>query len=341
MRALAATFALLLLSPWTAADDAGAARRAIARSLPLLQEGAKTFRERSEGRCISCHHQGLLLPTVALARERGFRITEELERAEVERVHGFYLRRRALYERALTDAAARRQADHYGNFTVHVGYWLWGLAAEKVPPDDVTATAARLLASKQLPDGHWDFDDAARAPMQASRCATTALAALALKHYGPKEYVERAGRAREWLRTTPARTTDDQAFRLLGLHALTADAAELEKAVAALRDEQRPDGGWAQQANMPSDAYATGLVLFTLHRAGGVAVTDPAYQRGVAYLLKTQGADGSWFVKTHAIPSNPYFESGFPHGKSQFISYAGTCWATMALTLTVDRARPD
>jgi hypothetical protein len=80
-------------------------------------------------------------------------------------------------------------------------------------------------------------------------------------------------------------------------------------------------------------------VLFALNQAGGVAGTDPSYRRGVDYLLKTQCADGSWFVKSHAIPSNPYFESGFPHGKSQFISYAGTCWATMALTLTLEPAR--
>ncbi|MBA2258707.1 MAG: ankyrin repeat domain-containing protein, partial [Acidobacteria bacterium] len=29
-----------------------------------------------------------------------------------------------------------------------------------------------------------------------------------------------------------------------------------------------------------------------------------------------------------------YFETGFPHGRDQFISYAGSAWATMALVLT-------
>ena len=68
-------------------------------------------------------------------------------------------------------------------------------------------------------------------------------------------------------------------------------------------------------------------------------MTAPAYRRGAAYLLRTQQGDGSWFVRTRAIPSNPYFESGFPHGRSQFISYAGTCHGTMALLLTVERPR--
>jgi N-acyl-D-amino-acid deacylase len=344
MRAAIAIVVLLPLMTARAGDpipDPAAIRAAVTKSLPLLQEGAKTFRERSEGRCISCHHQGLILQTVALARERGFAVSEPLAKAEVERVRGFYSRRRELYARALTDPSAAKRADAFGNFTVHVGYWLWGLAAEKVPPDEVTATTARLLAAKQAEDGHWSFEDVARAPMQSSDFTTTALAAFALQQYGPKEHVEAMSRsiarAKAWLIQGRPRTTDDKAFRLFGLHWIQAEAEEWKKAADQLRAEQRPDGGWAQQDNMPSDAYATGLALVALHQTGGLAVTDPAYRRGVVYLLKTQWKDGSWFVKTHAIPSNPYFESGFPYGKSQFISYAGTCWATMALTLAERR----
>src|SRR5258708_2474002 len=76
---------------------AGAIRAAIGKSLPLLQAGAKTFREWSEGRCIACHHQGLVLQTVAIARERGFAVDEGLAQEEVERVLGFYARRQARY----------------------------------------------------------------------------------------------------------------------------------------------------------------------------------------------------------------------------------------------------
>jgi hypothetical protein len=327
----------MLLGLTAQAETPAAVRTAIAKSLPLLQEGSRTFRERSEGQCISCHHQGLILPTVALARARGFPIAEEVERAEIGRVYGFYARRRGLYERALVDPNARREAERYGNYTVHAGLWFWGLAAEKVPPDEATDTAVRLLADDQLKDGHWDFEDAARAPMQAGPIPTTALAIFVLRHYAPKDYAKRAPRTRDWLVRQPQRTTDDKAFRLLGLHWTETDAAVQRHAVNDLIQDQRADGGWAQQANMPTDAYATGLALYALNQAGGVAVKDRAYGRGVEYLLKTQRADGSWFVKTHAIPSNPYFESGFPHGKSQFISYAASCWATMALTLTVER----
>ena len=51
--------------------------------------------------------------------------------------------------------------------------------------------------------------------------------------------------------------------------------------------------------------------------------------------MKTQAADGTWHVVTRSIWLQPYFESGFPYGRDQFISTAGTAWASMALAATV------
>jgi hypothetical protein len=59
---------------------------------------------------------------------------------------------------------------------------------------------------------------------------------------------------------------------------------------------------------------------------------------GVSRILRTQAADGSWHVRTRAIWLQPYFESGFPYGRDQFISMAGTAWASMALA-TVTQPR--
>jgi squalene cyclase len=97
-----------------------------------------------------------------------------------------------------------------------------------------------------------------------------------------------------------------------------------------LLSAQRPDGGWSQLQGRPSDAYATGETLNAL-RAAGVAPSDAAYRRGVEYLLRTQLPDGSWFVRRRTHPTQPYFESGFPHGRNQYISAAATNWATLAL----------
>jgi len=47
--------------------------------------------------------------------------------------------------------------------------------------------------------------------------------------------------------------------------------------------------------------------------------------------MDSQLADGSWYVASRAVPSQPYFDSNFPHGPDQFISAAATNWASMAL----------
>ena len=81
---------------------------------------------------------------------------------------------------------------------------------------------------------------------------------------------------------------------------------------------------------MSSDAYATGQALFALH-AVGMAASAPVYHKGAGYLLETQLDDGTWFVQTRAFGFQPYFETGFPYGRSQFISTAATAWATTVL----------
>jgi hypothetical protein len=59
-------------------------------------------------------------------------------------------------------------------------------------------------------------------------------------------------------------------------------------------------------------------------RAGGLNISDPTCQRGVAFLRKEQREDGSWLVHSRSKPFQTYYESGFPHGKDQFISMAAS-----------------
>lgn len=131
------------------------------------------------------------------------------------------------------------------------------------------------------------------------------------------------------------RVTEERAFQLLGLGWAAADKGAIQHAARALIAEQRADGGWAQLPTLASDAYATGQALVALRESGALAATDAVYQRGVQYLLNTQLADGSWYVRSRAIPLQPHFESGFPHGRDKFISAAASNWATTALALAV------
>jgi squalene cyclase len=159
-----------------------------------------------------------------------------------------------------------------------------------------------------------------------------------LRVFSPKgraqEVEERIRRARAWLLQAQSEEIEDKAFQVLGLSWANADRKAVQEAADRLLREQREDGGWGQLATLPSDAYATGEVLIALHEGAGLSATSPAYQRGVRYLLRTQLADGSWFVPSRSFPLQRYFATGFPHGRSQFISVSATCWATMALAWT-------
>ena len=95
-----------------------------------------------------------------------------------------------------------------------------------------------------------------------------------------------------------------------------------------------PALGWAQLSSLASDAYATGQALVALKEAGGMAATDAAYELGTQFLLNTQLEDGSWYVRSRSIPFQPYFESGFPHGRDQWISASATNWASITSSST-------
>jgi N-acyl-D-amino-acid deacylase len=130
-------------------------------------------------------------------------------------------------------------------------------------------------------------------------------------------------------------------MQLLGLAWAKTDGAEIRKAAAALRALQRPDGGWGQLPTLESDAYATGQALVALHWSGQNTATDPEFQRGIGFLLRTQFADGSWLVRTRTYPVQRPKDSGFPHGPDQWISASGTSWAAAALSLTLPVRPPS
>ena len=124
-------------------------------------------------------------------------------------------------------------------------------------------------------------------------------------------------------------------MQLLGLAWSNANPNEIRERAQSLLAQQNADGGWSQLPQLSTDAYATGQVLVALQGAAKMPATDAAIQRGIAFLLRTQFADGSWLVRSRSFPFQPYKESGFPYGKDQWISAAGTSWASMALALSL------
>jgi len=175
-----------------------------------------------------------------------------------------------------------------------------------------------------------------RPPIGEGHIALTALAIRAVRAYAPAgrdaEVKERLARATAWLSAAKPITTEDRNMQLLGLLWAGGDARERGRLAKAILARQRDDGGWGQTDDLPSDAYATGVSLVALADAGGIAVDHSGYKKGLAYLLSTQRADGSWYVKSRAVKFQPFFDGGFPYGHDQWISSMATGWAAAALT---------
>ena len=106
------------------------------------------------------------------------------------------------------------------------------------------------------------------------------------------------------------------------------DAPRVAEYSAALVKLQRPDGGWSSwnwsKPDADSDAWATGMALYTLGKLGRKQA-DPNVQRAWVYLLKNQETDGGWTV-TNA------------KGKGARIwTYWGTSWAVAGLMETMPK----
>jgi len=125
-------------------------------------------------------------------------------------------------------------------------------------------------------------------------------------------------------------------MRLTGVAAAGAAASELRKLAEPILARQQPDGGLAQRDGFASDAYATGMTLWSLANAGILRPGDDVYRKGVKFLLAAQASDGSWHVSSRATKFQIYFESGFPYGHDQWISTMGTGWAATALAMALD-----
>jgi ankyrin repeat protein len=310
-------------SPAPTPAPARSTRDALERALPLLQKTDVAFLKKSG--CVSCHNNSLTAMTVTAVRKQGITVDAAIGREQAARTARYL---EGWRERALQGLGIPGDADT-------VSYILLGLAAEGYPADLQTDAQAYFLKRQQSADGRWRIL-AHRPPIESSDIQVTAASMRALQLYAPpaqrQQYERAVASAAAWLRSATPRVTEERAFHLLGLHWSNAPRAARQEAGRALVAEQRADGGWAQIPTMTSDAYATGQALYALVEAGVLEVDDPVYRRGVQFLLQTQLADGSWFVRTRALPIQPLFNADFPHGADAFISAAATNWAALALS---------
>jgi squalene-hopene/tetraprenyl-beta-curcumene cyclase len=202
-----------------------------------------------------------------------------------------------------------------------------------------TRTALARMWELQQADGSWTWNKEDLAPLEHDDYFGAVYLAVGVGH-APEGYAQseaaRPGvdRLVKYLAKTPAPDLHHKTYLLwagLALDGLM-DKAERERTVKALLALQRKDGGWSlpslggwkrsdgkpQDADAPSDGYATGLVLYVLRQAG-VAASEEPIRRGVAWLKANQRASGRWFTRS------------LNNDGRHYISNAGTAYAILAL----------
>jgi hypothetical protein len=347
-----------------------AIRAAVVRALPLLvKAGAEEYPRHRD--CFSCHNQAVPAVALSLARQRGFAVKAETLRAIAEHTEADLSTALEDYRQGKGQPGSVIRAG-YALWALEAAGWApdettaavvhylavvpgrrdhWSAQANRPPAEasDFTATAVALRGLHG-----YGFGEAGPATLEKARGGPDPLAGPSR----PSDPVSRRAEALKWLRQTQPGETEERVFRLWGLKLAGAGSLDLEAAVADLLRTQRLDGGWSQlddligpprtkddkgpngadgraASALASDAYSTGSALVALHLAGGVPTGLPAYRRGLAYLVRIQRDDGSWWVKSRSRPFQAYFESGFPHRADQFISVAASGWAVAALVLAI------
>lgn len=297
---------------------------AVAKALPLLEKGAEGHVDQKT--CFACHNQAFPMAAFALAKGRGFPLADKRISGQAEHLVEFISQNEKAYR---TGKGTGGQVDT-------AGWLLFTLERAGHKPDAATAAVVEYLLQKDAERDRWTASSN-RPPTEASLFTANYLAVRGLKVWGTAEQKEaiakRIASTREWALKTPAKDTEDRVYRLRLLKESGAPDEAVRAAAKEFRHTQRIDGGWGQMDSLGSDAYATGTVLVTLHETGHLATDAPAYRRGLGYLVRTQLADGSWYVLSRSKPFQPYYETGFPHKKDQFISVSASAWATAALAL--------
>jgi hypothetical protein len=315
------------------APIAATARQTVERSLPYLErEGLSWMARRSptnkEG-CVSCHRVSFMIWSHKLARQKSFavdpkKIDEWAEWSLTRMVArgkeggGLDTMSQMILARNLSTswpdkpASDRKGADHYQT--------LW-----------------ENIVDRQNQDGSWSPEG----QLTSSPEVTTRWAVLALASRDGTGAASADSRQRAFAyleKAEPDNSTQALLLRLL----IERKFGEPQRA-AKLRDEllgrQNGDGGWAYRKGVQSsDAFATGQSLFAL--AGERLKDDPAIGRAWEFLARTQREDGSWFVPTSAIHSDPASESRAKK-TDEVNSYWGSAWAAIGLLTTLPSPAVD
>ncbi len=332
LRFLYTVFAALLAVAPVRADEPKPApadvQKAAERGLAFLE--ADAFKWRTERECSTCHHGTMTVWALAEAKSRGYAVKDETFADIVKWTK----------DRLLANIDKPRDTRDGWKMVNSSALYL-SMMAQAVPKQDAISAdelkrIAGHLVRHQEEDGSiaWSLAPAKNRPppfFESDEVATL-LADIALAPHVPADPKEKSDlrAAREkglaWLaKAKPTQTTQALVVRLFRDVRAGKPAKELQPQIDALVQRQNKDGGWGQLKEAPSDAFATGQALYFLNIAG-VTADAAEVRRGLAFLVTTQKADGSWPMTRRGHPGVTPSDFTWP------IVHLGSAWATIALT---------
>lgn len=236
----------------------------------------------------------------------------------------------ARHRDVLLKHATRQKGDGGGLDTM--GQLLLAGTYGAADPDFVASTRSRILELQEI-EGSWQSGGQLRMKRSAPEASqlTTMWALLALLENGTSG--EPVSRARSFLKKSPkGNALEGFAVRLLLEHRLGEESA-FQSALQELRSRQNPDGGWASHPEGASDAFASGQVLYALRKSEASGVGD-VIERGRAFLIGSQTADGSWTTPPAAL-SGRTLNAERLKNLDPIYRYWGTAWASIGLSSTL------
>ncbi|MDR3692892.1 MAG: ankyrin repeat domain-containing protein [Fimbriimonas sp.] len=306
---------------------------AIRPAVQRIQTSLATFVQRAA--CVSCHHQGLGATVLLQAAQHRYAIDKSVIGECFKQMEDDGKLDAPATHAAVQDSKWVKMlpAVHLGDQVFGGAYILGALRAAGVPANPGFGEGVTIMGRLQQPDGR--FNSIRRGIMEHSDVMTTGLTLGVLKTYWPADRQDELqniqSKAKKWAMSTTITCAEDLAGRLLVLTNAEGDSAAIQTTAASLLSAQRPDGGWGTPQRKVSDSYTTGVCLYALRTAAKLAPADAHLKHAVAFLVRTQEDDGSWYEPKLTPAYNNHFDSSFPFGYDQYASFAGTCWATIGL----------
>ncbi len=210
-------------------------------------------------------------------------------------------------------------------------------ALSSLVPSEAVRAAAEIVAADQQADGSWRLDssDSLGSPTTYGTVLATAFARQTIAVSGRESLKAAVARADRWLQTIEPRNVPDAAALVLSFQEVTPASAAAERRAAALdflKRGQAPSGGWGPYLTSPPETFDTALAMLALTASARRSTWAPVFtrdgldnaiDRGRAFLIREQLADGSWVETTRPAGQTSY---------AQRIST--TAWALMALLAT-------